>query len=385
MELPDEEELVIGDDPATTASGSPRDVALLQDIAARMLLERDHMLGFPVNLDFDYRDFALFLGIHANNAGSPYDEGLYHLHTKPFERAVVTFFARLAGLPEAFGYLTSGGTESNLFGCLVAREHFPDAVLYHSESAHSSIRKIGRILRMDACPVPVRADGVMDPDRLAETYRRRGPERAALVVATVGTTTGGAYDDLVALRHALAEAGADRVHVHSDAAFGGLLAALAPTPRPWAFESGADSVAISGHKMIGGPIPCGIVLARDEDAARLRSGGAEVGTDDDTVTGSRNALSTVLLWYELRRLGVSGLRRRVRRCLAVADYAERRLREEGMRPERPAGGNTVLFDAPEKDVCRRWNLIPLDDRVHLITMPHVTGEHIDRLCADLRT
>ncbi|MGV9675575.1 hypothetical protein ACWDSJ_09885 [Nocardia sp. NPDC003482] len=102
MELPDEEELVIGDDPATTASGSPRDVALLQDIAARMLLERDHMLGFPVNLDFDYRDFALFLGIHANNAGSPYDEGLYHLHTKPFERAVVTFFARLAGFPEAF-------------------------------------------------------------------------------------------------------------------------------------------------------------------------------------------------------------------------------------------------------------------------------------------
>ena len=42
-------------------------------------------------------------------------------------------------------------------------------------------------------------------------------------------------------------------------------------PRPaWDFEDGADSIAISGHKFIGAPIPCGTVLARRKSARAWR-------------------------------------------------------------------------------------------------------------------
>ncbi|MEU3059391.1 histidine decarboxylase [Streptomyces subrutilus] len=384
VHLPAADDVRIPDDPTGSASGSDQDLALLKDVAAQMLGERDHMLGFPVNLDFDYRPLADFLHVHGNNVGAPDAESEYHLHTKTFERAVVSFFARLAGDPDAFGYVTTGGTEGNLFGCYLGRERFPDAVLYASRTTHYSLPKIARLLRMDYEAVEVGADGAMDLGALRGRHRAH-PGRPAVVVATIGTTTGGAEDDLAGIRGALADAGTDEVHLHSDAAFGGLIAALAPEPRPWAFESGADSLAVSGHKMLGAPFPCGIVLARPDQVETIRRPGIAVGSDDDTITGSRDAFTPLLLWYELRRLGRTGLKRRVGHCLATAQYAERRLREEGLHPERAPGSNTVLFDAPPAAVCARWNLLTVGDRAHLIAMPHVTGEHIDRLCADLRS
>ncbi|MEU5117177.1 histidine decarboxylase [Streptomyces longwoodensis] len=383
-QLPLDDSVDIPDDPAGSSSGSDRDVALLKELAAHMLGERDHMLGFPVNLDFDYRPLADFLQVHGNNVGSPAKNSEYGLHSRVFEQAVVSFFGRLAGLEDAFGYVTSGGTESNLYGCYLGRERFPEAVLYASQATHYSLRKIARLLRMDFVAVQVGDDGSMD---LAGLRRHHSAHRGrpAVVVATIGTTTGGAEDDLVGIREALADEGTDEVHIHSDAAFGGLIAALSPEPRPWAFESGADTVALSGHKMLGAPLPCGVALARPEHVTAIHRPDVAVGSDDDTITGSRDAFTPLLLWYELRRLGRTGLARRVTHCLETAAYAEQRLREEGHHPERAPGSNTVLFDAPAPELCTRWNLLTVGDRAHLIAMPHVTGEHIDRLCADLRT
>ncbi|GHA48996.1 histidine decarboxylase [Streptomyces spiroverticillatus] len=384
VHLPSADDVRIPDDPTGSNCGSDRDVALLKDLAAQILGERDHMVGFPVNLDFDYRPLADFLQVHGNNVGGPGTDSEYHLHSKVFERAVVSFFARLAGDDDAFGYVTSGGTEGNLYGCYLGRERFPEAVLYASETTHYSMPKIARLLGMDYVAVETGPDRAMDLAALRRHHSSR-KGRPAVVVATIGTTTGGAEDDLAGIRGALADAGTDQVHLHSDAAFGGLIAALAPEPRPWAFESGADSVAISGHKMLGAPFPCGIALARPEHVDAIRREGIAVGSDDDTITGSRDAFTPLLLWYELRRLGRTGLQRRVAHCLATAEYAEQRLREEGLHPQRAPGSNTVLFETPAADICARWNLLTVGDQAHLIAMPHVTGEHIDRLCADLRT
>ncbi|MFJ7768070.1 histidine decarboxylase [Streptomyces sp. NPDC097107] len=383
MKRPSDQDLAIGELPRSRA-GLVADGQLLDSMSGEMYRARDHMIGFPVNLDFDYRHLARFLAVHGNNAGSPYGSSEYRLHSKRFERAVVRFFADLAGAPAggAFGYVTNGGTEGNIFGVYLGRERFPDAVLYASAEAHYSIPKIARLLRMEHEPIATDAAGAMDLPALEAACLRHGT-RAAVVVATVGSTGRGAVDDLPGIRRVLAGAGTDRSHLHADAAFGGLLAALGPHPAPWGFADGADSVTVSGHKMIGSPIPCGIVLAHDRHVEIIRVHDAAVGADDDTISGSRDALSPVLLWQELRRLGRQGLARRVNRCLSTARYAETRLRESGRRPERPQGSNTVLFDAPEQAVCEKWNLLSVDGRAHLITMPHVTEEDIDRLCTDM--
>lgn len=375
------------DDPSDlriTDARNEDDLALLGRLAARMAAEQDRMLGFPINLDFDCRPLAEFLRLHGNNVGNPRSESDYRIDTKKFEIAVLDFFAELAGgdSERFFGYLTSGGTESNVFAAWVARERYPDAVLYASAEAHYSLPKIARLLRMPYVAVPTTSTGSMDTTALARELARH-PGRAAAVTATIGTTGRGAVDDLPAVRRTLLEAGVERFRIHSDSAFGGLLAHFAPDPLPWGLSAGADSVAISGHKVIGSPVPCGVVLARADDVEQIRVEGAAVGSDDDTITGSRDALSALVLWYQLRALGRAGLADRVRQCHETTDYACRRLAGIGRDPQRSPGATAVLFDAPPEAVCRRWHLNSDGTRAQLVVMPHVTADHIDRLCEEL--
>ncbi|MCC8242723.1 histidine decarboxylase [Saccharothrix luteola] len=360
------------------------DVELLRRFAESVRKRQETMLGFPVNLDFDYRVLADFLSLHLNNAGSPGQSSEYGIDSKPFEQAVVAFFADLAGgVPgEVSGHLAHGGTEANLFAAYVGRERYPDAVLYASAEAHYSVPKIARMLRLPHVPVDTGADGAMGLDALARELGQRS-DRAALVIATIGSTGRGAMDDVPGIRRVAAEAGVPGVFVHSDAAFGGALAAFGRPPRPWAFADGADSVSVSGHKIIGSPVPSSVVLARTADVGTVRQPDAAVGSDDDTVAGSRDALSPLLLWYALRRLGRDGLARRVGHCLEVTDHAVRRLTAAGRHPSRVPGSNVVLFDPPTDDVMRKWHLLNQHDHAHLVVMPHVTAEHVDRLCADL--
>lgn len=383
MRIPLDEDLAIGEEPLSD-DGVAADRRLLDEVTAYFREQRTHMVGLPVNLAFDYEHLAGFLSVHGNNAGSPCGSSAYHLHTKHFERAVVEFFARLAGAAPgtAFGYVTNGGTESNLYGAYLGRERHPDAILYASAEAHYSVPKIARILRMEYEAVPVDDQGSMDPEALQAALRRHA-ERSAVIIATVGTTSRGAIDSLPGIRRALVEAGTERSHLHVDGAFGGLLAALAPVPVPWGFDAGAESIGISGHKVIGSPVPCGVVLAHQQHVEGIRAHDAAVGTDDDTISGSRDALSPVMLWQELRRLGVNGLTRRVRLCMRIADYAAERLEACGTHPTHLAGTCSVVFDAPPEAVCRRWNLLCEEGKAHLIVMPHVMPEHIDRLCTEI--
>ncbi|MFI1910742.1 histidine decarboxylase [Streptomyces microflavus] len=383
MRFPPDRELWITDH-GRTEEGAREDGELLARFAEEGARFRETMLGFPVNLDFDHRGMAAFLGFHANNVGSSRDESQYSLNTKALERAVIAFLADLAGdaSGDAFGYVSSGGTESNTYGVFLGRERHPDAVLYASAEAHYSIPKIARLLRMDYAEVGVLPDATMDPAHLQDRCREHAGQ-AAVVVATVGTTGQGAVDDLLGIQEALRCAGVERRHLHVDAAFGGPLAALGTRPRPWGFADGADSIAVSGHKMIGCPVPCGIVLARADQVTGIREPDVAVGADDDTLTGSRDALAPALLWRELRRLGRSGLTARVRRCVRLAEYAADRLETYGHNPSHYPGSNTVVFDTPSQAVCDRWTLLYDGDRAHLNTMPHVTREHIDALCRDL--
>ena len=40
-------------------------------------------------------------------------------------------------------------------------------------------------------------------------------------------------------------------------------------PQAFSFAHGIDSISVSGHKMIGSPIPCGIVVAKRQNVERI--------------------------------------------------------------------------------------------------------------------
>ena len=58
-------------------------------------------------------------------------------------------------------------------------------------------------------------------------------------------------------------------------------------PQAFNFADGCDSLSISGHKFIGSPLPCGIVVAKKSNVDLIARAIEYVGALDTTITGSR--------------------------------------------------------------------------------------------------
>ena len=70
-------------------------------------------------------------------------------------------------------------------------------------------------------------------------------------------------------------------------------------------------------QFLGVPLPCGIVMTRKSLLSRLSLDVEYVGTVDDTISGSRNGIIPVYLWYTLSMKGREGLQDDVTRWAPV--------------------------------------------------------------------
>jgi len=341
-------------------------------------------VGYPVAFDLDFSALKPFLGISLNNAGDPFMPMTYQLNSHLFEREVISFFAELTRAPEDqwWGYVTNGSTEGNLYGMYLAREQFPDGIVYFSQDSHYSVSKSLHFLNMRHIMIRSQTNGEMDYDDLRETLRIRR-DVAPIIFANIGTTMKEARDDVSRVRSILEDLAISNYYIHSDAALcGGYAAYLDPRPS-WDFEDGADSIAISGHKFYGSPIPCGIVLARRGYVERIGHSVSYIGSKDTTISGSRNGLTPLILWYAIRALGHEGLRDRIQSALATAEYAQRQFLSAGIKAWRNPNALTVVFPSPGPEVREKWQLASSAGQSHLICMPHVTRQTVDAVLQDI--
>ena len=353
--------------------------ALLRDFESLS----QHQVGYPCNQNFDYSELLPFLQYCANNVGDPFHDSNFRSNTHEIEREVIGHFADMMRLAreEAWGYVTSGGTEGNMYGLYLGRELFPDGVVYFSQDTHYSVVKILSVLKARNIMIRSQDHGEIDYDDLYETIRinRDAP---VVFVANIGTTMKGAVDDVAKVRAILDDLAITQSYLHADAALSGMILPFVEEPQPFGFDFGFDSVAISGHKMIGSPMPCGVALTRRKHVARIARSIEYVGVLDTTLTGSRNALTPLMLWYAFESCGLEGFRNMVRECLEVADYAVQRFNDNGIPAWRNKNSVTVVLPKPAAEVVRKWQLAPYGDIAHVITMPHVTRETIDAVVDD---
>lgn len=211
------------------------------------------------------------------------------------EQRVVDWLCSLFKLGEAAdGIFTSGGTQSNFMGLLLARDIVaerrlgwriqdrglpPEGARFRilcSDDAHFSVRQSAAILGLgQGAVVTVPTDGSRRMDPVAAAQKIDALLKAGLIpiaiAATAGTTDFGAVDPLadlarLAQRHDL--------WFHVDAAYGG---ALALSERHGGQLNGidmADSVTVDFHKLFYQPISCSALLVRDRagwDSIRLHA------------------------------------------------------------------------------------------------------------------
>ncbi|QRP43861.1 aminotransferase class V-fold PLP-dependent enzyme [Amycolatopsis sp. FDAARGOS 1241] len=229
------------------------------------------------------------------------------------------------GAPNADAVVTSGGTESNLLGLLLARETTGSTVRpVCGTNAHHSVARAAWLLGLPAPVVVPCADDRMIPAALAEALAPLGA--SAVVVATAGTTNTGRIDPLPELARICRLAGA-RLHV--DAAYGGLaLCSETLAPRLAGLEL-ADSVALDLHKFGWQPVAAGLLAARDAaDLSALTVRAEYLNADDDTEAGLPDLLGRSIrtsrrpdafrMAVTVRALGTDGLGALVERCCTTA-------------------------------------------------------------------
>lgn len=363
---------------------SEADRARLREFQARMHRDSPTMAGYPSAMDYDYGELKDLLDYSLNNVGDPFVDSTSKVDSREFERETLAFWAQLMRAPEDdwWGYVTNGGTEGNLYGLYLARERFPKGIVYYSQDTHYSVTKNLHFLNLRNIMIRSQPNGEMDYDDLRETLKvnRDAPP---IIFANIGTTMTEAKDDLGIINGILDDLAVPHRYIHSDAAMCGAFAPFLQ-PRPhFDFADGADSIAISGHKFIGSPMPCGIVLARKSHVNRIASAIAYIGNLDTTITGSRNGHTPVILWYAMRALGEQGLRDRLHTSLELARYAEAAFTRAGVEAWRNPQAITVVFPAVSKTLQRKWQLATAKGISHIILMPQHDESMIDAIVADV--
>lgn len=242
---------------------------------AKLKDRTEHHMGYPYNLDFDYGPLEGLQRFCINNLGDPFIESNYGVHSREFEIGVLQWFARLweIGEDEFWGYVTNCGTEGNLHGILVGRETLPDGILYSSAESHYSVFKAARMYRMDAVKVGVLPTGEIDYDHLRACLAANR-DKPAILNLNIGTTVRGAVDDVDRVLAILADLGfsEDRFYIHCDGALFGMMIPFVKRAPMVTFRKPIGSVSVSGHKFVGAPVPCGVVMTRLRHIQALSTG-----------------------------------------------------------------------------------------------------------------
>ena len=138
------------------------------------------------------------------------------------------------------------------------------------------------------------------------------------------------------------------------------------------FVDGADSIAVSGHKFIGCPIPCGVVVCKRELVDAISNYIPYIHGRDETITGSRNGITPLFLWYAIRETSKEGLGKRVQDSVEKARYAQKKMIEAGIDAKLNKDTITVTFPKPSNELVAKWQLATQSDYAHILTVPGVS-------------
>ncbi|ELB2884976.1 pyridoxal phosphate-dependent class III aminotransferase [Vibrio alginolyticus] len=200
------------------------------------------------------------------------------------EQKVVNWLCDKYELGEkADGIFTSGGTQSNQMGLMLARDWIADKLSAHSiqklglpeyadklrivcsKKSHFTVKKSASWMGLGekaVMTVDANADGTMDVTKLDEVLNQAKAEGLIpfAIVGTAGTTDHGAIDDLdfiadIAAKHDM--------WMHVDGAYGGALILSSQKARLKGCER-AHSISVDFHKLFYQTISCGALLVNDK-------------------------------------------------------------------------------------------------------------------------
>ena len=181
-----------------------------------------------------------------------------------------------------------------------------------------------------------------------------------------GTTFTGAIDQVDRILKALEEKNIRHFYIHCDGALSGMYIPYLKNDL-LTFKKSIHSVCISGHKFIGTPFPCGVVIARNELAQQFSREIEYIGSKDSTILGSRNGHAALALWHAIQTRKNS-FEKEVKSNINKAEYLVNKLEKNGIECLLNSHSSIVVFPKPNQKLVDRWQLSVEKDKAHFAVM-----------------
>lgn len=237
--------------------------------------------------------------------------------TMSMEREAVGMMAGLLGRPSAPGFITTGGTESNLAALRLARnnggQREPEFIV--PVTIHFSFRLGAELMGIRL--VEVEVDDRSFQPRISDVERAVTPRTVGIACSAPA----GSLGTMEPVEEFADLAWRKGLYFHVDAAFGGF---ILPFMRELGYDvppfdlslPGVSSISTDGHKLGLLPISTGFFIARDASLFEaIPTQRTLIHTTSSTKPGSRAAAA----WAALRHLGRAGYLRSTEHVLGLRD------------------------------------------------------------------
>jgi len=315
-------------------------------------------------------------------ATNPGDPGTYEAVAE-LEAEAVDMLGTITGLPNAHGYVTSGGTEANIQAVRIARNRAEtdDPNMVAPESAHFSFTKAADLLSVELRTAPADDDHRADMTAMTEFV----DDDTILVIGVAGSTEYGRVDPIPALADLARDNGA---LCHVDAAWGGFV--LPFSDHRWHFgHADIDTMTIDPHKMGQAAIPSGGLVTHSRellDELAVETPYLE-SKSQATLTGTRSGAGVASAVAAMEELWPVGYREQYHDSMENAEWLATELAARGhdvVDPELPIVAADMSMPVTEDLRQRGWRVSKTGaGEMRVVCMPHVTKSMLRSFVADL--
>ena len=253
------------------------------------------------------------------------------------EKQAVRMLVSLLGKPDAVGFITSGGTESNISALRLARNlsasvSAPEVIM--PESGHYSFHIGAEMLGIRLREAPLGPDILPDMNYVESLINKN-------TVGLVCSAPGGAFMVIDPIEEFADLAQRKGLFLHVDGAFGGFILPFMrelgyDVPKFDFSQPSVSTMMTDGHKLGLMPVATGFFLVRDEEM--LQAIPTE-RTVIHTVTATKHGERAASAWAVLRHLGRKGYIES-----SAARAGGRRLHRQGHRADRRAAAGRAAVD-----------------------------------------
>ena len=302
------------------------------------------------------------------------------------EDEVIDWMGHFLFCEEISGYITTGGTESNIAALYAAKKRDPrKKEIIAPESAHYSIDKAADLMGLRVKRTPLDENFRADASAIKKAINKN----TLAVVVTAGTASLGMLDPL----EEIAEECND-LFLHADAAYGGFMLPFIKSQVSDFRLDNLNSMTIDPHKMGCAPMPAGALLFRDDSYLKeMTIKPSYIPIETSTLSGSRSGGAIAAVWATINYLERGGYEKIFNNCMkntALLCSELEKIPGTGIVTEPDLNIVGVRLPDIEKTSAglmkKGWKIAINRDLscVRFAVMPHITREAIYSFTEDIK-